>query len=166
MILKKTSTNYSINNALYGNTIENVGKRLKIKFMKKDNDEDFIKQLSKLNFNGTHNSYTIYNSYTFKPKEVSLDKPSYLKFAILELSKLLMSETSFDNQSYFGDKLIQFHYMVTDSFVLSMKTNNVIKDSKNLKNLSVFSSLNENHQLYITKNFLVNSLKELIKTFL
>ena len=72
--------------------------------MKKDNDEDFIKQQSKLNFNGTHKSYTNYNSYAFKPKEVFLEKPYYLKIAMLELSKLLMFETSFDSQSYFGDK--------------------------------------------------------------
>ena len=48
-----------------------------------------IKQQPKVNFDGIHKSYTNYDSYTFKQNEVLMDKPSYLGFAILELSKLL-----------------------------------------------------------------------------
>ena len=45
-----------------------------------------IKQQNQPTFNGTHKSYTNYNSYIFKQNEVFLDKPIYLDFAILELS--------------------------------------------------------------------------------
>ena len=38
-----------------------------------------------------------------------LDKPVYLGFAVLELSKLLMYETYYDKlQPYFGEKVINY----------------------------------------------------------
>ena len=55
-----------LKNAFYGKTIKNVANRLKTKFIKKDNDQEIIKQQSKLNFNGTHKSYTNYDTYLSK----------------------------------------------------------------------------------------------------
>ena len=43
-----------LNNAFYGKTMENVRNRLKIKFVKKDDFREIIKQQSKLTFNGIH----------------------------------------------------------------------------------------------------------------
>ena len=82
-----------INNAFYGKTMENVGNRLKLKFIKKDEYREIIKQQSKLTFNGIHKSYENCDIYTFKQNEVLMDKPIYLGFTVLELSKLLMYET-------------------------------------------------------------------------
>ena len=82
-----------LNNAFYGKTMENVRNRLKIKFVKKDDFREIIKQQSKLTFNGIHKSYDNYDSYTFKQNEILMDKPIYLGIAILELSKLHMYET-------------------------------------------------------------------------
>ena len=57
-----------------------------------------------------------------------MDKPIYVGFAILELSKLLMYESCYDNlQPYFGQTIIQLHSTDTDSFILSMKLQNNIK---------------------------------------
>ena len=85
-----------LNNAFYGKTMENVRNRLKIKFIKKDDYREIIKQQSKLTFNGIHKSYENCDSYTFKQNEVLMDKPIYLGFSVLELSKLLMYETYYD----------------------------------------------------------------------
>ena len=61
-----------------------------------------------------------------------MDKPIYLGFAVLELSKLHMYETYFDKlQPYFAQVKIQLHYMDTNSFVLSVNTKDFIKDLKN-----------------------------------
>ena len=79
-----------LNNAFYGKTMENVRNRLKIKFIKKDDHREILKQQFKLTFNGIHKSYDNCDSYTFKQKEVLMDKPIYLRFSVLELSKLLM----------------------------------------------------------------------------
>ena len=79
-----------LNNAFYGKTMENVRNRLKIKFIKKDDYREIIKQQSKLTFNRINKSYENCDSYTFKQNEVLMDKPIYLGFTVLELSKLLM----------------------------------------------------------------------------
>ena len=42
--------------------------------------------------------------------------------------------------------------MDTDSFVLSVKTTDIIKDLKNLKDLFDFSDLDKNHEIYSNKN--------------
>ena len=82
-----------LNNAFYGKTMENVRNRLKIKFIKKDDYREIIKQQSNLTFNGIHKSYDNCDSYTFKQNEVLMDKPIYLGFSVLDLSKLHMYET-------------------------------------------------------------------------
>ena len=108
--------------------MENVRNRLKIKFVKKDNYREIVKQQSKLTFNGIDKSYEKCDSYTFKQNEVLMDRPIYLGFTVLELSKLLMYETFYDIlQPYFGRENIQLHYMDTDSFVLSVNTKDIIK---------------------------------------
>ena len=71
-----------LNNAFYGKTMENVRNRLKIKFIKKDDYREIIKQQSKLTFNGIHKSYENCDSYTHKQKEVLMDKPIYLGFSV------------------------------------------------------------------------------------
>ena len=142
-----------LNNAFYGKTMENVRNRLKIKFIKKDDYREIIKQQSKLTFNGIHKSYENCDSYTFKQNEVLMDKPIYLGFTVLELSKLLMYETYYDKlQPYFRQENIQLHYMDCDSFVLSIETENIINDLKNLEDLFDFSNLNKNHELFSNKN--------------
>ena len=101
-----------LNNAFYGKTMENVRNRLKIKFFKKDNYREIIKQQSKLTVNGIHKSYENCDSYAFKKTEVLMDKPVYLGFTVLELSKLLMYETYYDKlQPYFVQENIQLHYI-------------------------------------------------------
>ena len=82
-----------------------------------------------------------------------MDKPIYLGFSVLKLSKLLMYETYYDKlQPYFGQKNIQLHYMDTDSFVLSVNTNDIIKDLKNLEDIFDFINLDENHEIFSIKN--------------
>ena len=142
-----------LNKAFYGKTMENVRNRLKSKFIKKDNYKKIIEYQSKLTFSGIHKSYENCDSYTIKQNEVLMDKPIYLGFTVLELSKLLMYETYYDKlQPYFGQENIQLHYMDCDSFVLSIETQNIINDLKNLENLFDFSNLNKNHELFSNKN--------------
>ena len=52
-----------------------------------------VKMQSKLTFNGIYKSYNIYDSYAVKQIELLMDKPIYLMFFVLELSKILMYET-------------------------------------------------------------------------
>ena len=82
-----------------------------------------------------------------------MDKPIYLGFTVLELSKLHMYETYYDIlQPYFGIENIQLHYIDTDSFVLSLNTKNIIQDLHNMKEYFDFSNLNKDHELFSIVN--------------
>ena len=142
-----------LSNSFYGKNMEKVRNRIKIEFIRKDDTDKIIKQQSELTFNGIHKSNENYDSYTFKQNEVLMDKPMYLGFSVLELSKLLMYETLYDQiQTYFGLENLHLQYIDCDSFVLSVKTKDIIKDLKNLEDLFDFSNLNENHELFSSKN--------------
>ena len=85
-----------------------------------------------MTFAGIHKSYENCDSYLFKKNEVKMEKPFYLGFAVLELSMLHMYETNYNKlQPYFGQENIQLHYIDTDASVLSMNTEEIIKDIKN-----------------------------------
>ena len=133
--------------------MENVRNRLIIKFIKKYDYGEIIKQQSKFTFNGIHKSYEICDSYTFKQTDVLMDKPIYLRFSVLELRKFLMYETYYNIlQPYFGQENIQLPYMDTDSFVLSVNTRDIIEDSKNLEYIFDFSNLDKDHEIFSNKN--------------
>ena len=103
--------------------MENIRNRIKAEVIKIGVTDKIVKQQSKLTFNAIHNSYENYDSYTFKQNEVLMDKPIYVGFSVLEMSKIFLYETYYDIlQQYFGQKKIQLHYMDTDRFVLSVNT--------------------------------------------
>ena len=132
--------------------MENARNRIKVEFIKKDDTDKTIKQ-SKLTFNGIHKINGNNDSYIIKQNEILMDKPIYLGFSVLQLSKFLMYETNYDKlQPYFKQEDIQLHYMDTDSFVLNVNTKDIIKDLKPLEDLFDFSNSNENHELFKNKN--------------
>ena len=78
-----------------------------------------------------------------------MDKAIYVSFAILELH---MYETYYYTlQPYFGKENSQLHYIDTDGMILSMKTENIINDLKNLGDIFDFSNLDEHHELFSEK---------------
>ena len=120
--------------AAFRKFLENIRNRSELELIKKDNIEKTINRQSKLTFNGIQESYENYDSYTFKQNQVVMDKAIYVGFSILELSGLHMYETYYDVlQPSFGQEKLQLHYIDTDGMILSMKTENIIKDLKNLK---------------------------------
>ena len=82
-----------------------------------------------------------------------MDKPIYLGFTVLELSKLHMYETYYDIlQPYFGQENLRLVYLDTDSFVLSLNTQDIVNDLTNLEDIFDFSNLDKNHELFSNKN--------------
>ena len=55
-------------------------------------------------------------------------------------------------QPYFGLENLHLHYMDTDSFILSVNTNDIIKYLKNLEDIFDFSNIDENLELFSNKN--------------
>ena len=83
-----------------------LGIDVKENYLQKSDTDKIIKQQSKLTFNGVHKSYENCDSYTFKQNDVLMDKPVYLAFSVLELSKLHMYETYYDKLQPYLDKKI------------------------------------------------------------
>ena len=81
-----------------------------------------------------------------------MDKPIYLVSAVLKLSKLHIYETYYDKlQPYSGQEKLQLQYLDTDSFILSVRTKDIVKDLKNLEDKFDFSNL-VSHELFSNKN--------------
>ena len=76
-----------------------------------------------------------------------MNKPTFVGFARLELSKLHMNETYYDDlQPSFGQQKLQLHFKDTDGLILSLKTQIFIKDLKILEDIFDFSKVDENHE--------------------
>ena len=84
---------------------------MRLEFIEKFDYRKFIKQQSKLTFNGIHKPYENCDSYSIKQNEILKDKPIYLGFAVLELSKMLMYETYYDKLQPFLDSKF-FNYNI------------------------------------------------------
>ena len=64
-----------------------------------------------------------------------------------------MYERYYDKlQPYFGKKNIQLLYIDTGTFVISVNTEDVIKNLKTLEAIFDISNLDENHELFSNKN--------------
>ena len=71
-----------------------------------------------------------------------------------------MYETYYDKlQPYFGQENIQLHYIDTDTFVLSVNTEYIIKYLKILEDIFDFSNLDEIHELFCNKNKVIGNFK-------
>ena len=82
-----------------------------------------------------------------------MNKPIFVGFAILGLSKLHMYETYYDKlQPYFRQENLQLYYIDTDGMTLSMRTENIIRNLKNLEDMFDFKNLDENHEIFSNKN--------------
>ena len=80
--------------SFFGKTMEDVRNRIKVEFVENTNERKILQFQSRLDFNGIHKSYQDYDTYTFNSNVVKMEKSIYLGFCILELSKLLMYETT------------------------------------------------------------------------
>ena len=141
-----------MNNAFFGKTIENVRYRTNIELIPHTEIERIIKRQSKLSFKGLAQHYKDFSLYENDKEIVTFDKPIYLGFTVLELSKLLMYEFYYHKlQPYYKEK-VKLHCMDTDFFILSIKTNNLSEDLKIFKDDFDFSELDKDQPLYDTTN--------------
>ena len=80
----------------FGKFLENVRSRFRLEIIKRVDIKKIFKQQSKLVFNGIHKSYENCVNYTFKKKEIVMDKATYVGFTVFEISKLHMYQTYYD----------------------------------------------------------------------
>ena len=141
-----------MNNAFFGKTIENVRERVNLEIITHTNNDQIIKRQSKLSFKEINMHYSTFSLNKFDKEKTVFDKPVYLGFCVLKLSKLLMYEFYYHKLQPYYNNNVKLHYMDTDSVILSIETGDLIKDWEYFKNDFDFSELDKNHELYDTIN--------------
>ena len=139
-----------MNNAFFGKTMENVRDRTNLEFIDHSQIDQIIKRQSKLSFKGIVDHYSKFSVYKFDKEKTVFDKPIYLGFTVLELSKLLMYEFYYNKLQPYWKQSLQLHYMDTDSFILSFDRNHqeLINFLQQNKDEFDFSELDKSHELY------------------
>ena len=156
----KAKTNFEkdlyklMNNAFFGKTMENVRDRVNLEFSDHSQIQQMIKRQFKLSFKGIVDWYSVFSVYKFDKEKTVFDKPIFLGFTVLELSKLLMYEFYYNTLEPHWQNKVQVLYMDTDSFVLSFDSQleNLIEFLKQNKDEFDFSELDNAHQLYNPTN--------------
>ena len=125
-----------MNNSVYRKTMENLRKRINVRLV--NNAKDYKKYVSKPSF--VSQMIFIKNfvaTHEIKPI-LKLDKPIYVGFSILDLSKLLMYEFHYKYIGRKYDNCAKLFYLQTDSLVYEIERN-VYEDFYGEKNLFDFS---------------------------
>ena len=138
-------------NSVYGKTIESLNNRKQVKIV--NNPTEFTKLISRPNYD----RHIIINKdlaiVLFNPESVRVDKPYYIGFSILEISKYIMYDFFYNVlRPYFGDDGVDLLYSDTDSLAIKIKTRNLLFDLQNLKSNMDFSNLNKEHPLFSNEN--------------
>lgn len=140
-----------LNNAFFGKTMESVRKRIRVVLI--DSARAHTWQTSKPGFK----RFTIFDDNLVgielvKPK-VILDKPIYVGFSVLELSKLHMFEFHYDvmKKKYPLDKSV-LCFTDTDSFLYEIKSTDIYHDLGEMAEHFDFSNYPIGHPLHSTVN--------------
>lgn len=139
-----------MNNAVYGKTVENVEKRVNVKLV--NHWENRRKRLgirdliASLNFENISIFTENLAAVQLKKTSVIYNKPIYVGFTVLDLSKYLMYEFYYDFMYKNFTQNFKLCYMDTDSFVFNIKTDDWYEFIKH--NLDRFdtSNFNKNNQ--------------------
>ena len=109
------------NNAVYGKTMENMRKRMKVRVT--TTEKEFLKYASRPTYIN-HNIYGKDFVVIHEKKELlTLNKPIYVGCTVLELRKLVMYEFYY-NFLKKKCKNVKLSYMDTDSFILEITNEN------------------------------------------
>jgi len=138
-------------NSVYGKTIESLVNRKQVKIVK--DPSVFTSLVTKSNYD----RHIIINKdlviVLMNPEAVKVDKPYYIGFSILEISKYIMYDFFYNVlRPYFGDDGVDLLYSDTDSLAIKIKTSNLFTDLQNLKSNMDFSNLNPLHPLFSNEN--------------
>ena len=140
-----------MNNAIFGESMENVLNRSDIKLIN-NNPEKLLKLIKQPNF---QNAYQISNRLALvelKPIKTVFNKPIYMGTVILETSKLHMYQFCYDHLKVkYGNK-IQLIYTDTDSFVIEVETDDIYKDVLQDNHLYDFSDYPKDHPNFSLTN--------------
>ena len=125
-----------LNNCIYGKSVENTRRRINVKLV--NGRKTYQKTINKPNFISQKIFDKSFVAVHCSKKVLTLNKPIYVVFCILELSKLLMCQFHYDYflKTFNNAKLL---FTDTDSLVYEIKGNNVYDQCFKDKHLFDFS---------------------------
>ena len=137
-------------NSVYGKTMENLRKRINVRLV--NNKKDFLKYTSRL----THITHKIFDKSYAAIREIkpvlTLNKPIYVGYAVLELSKWLMYDFYYDFLKKIDAELL---FNETDSLTYEIKSEDVYESlSASICLISV--------TIQKIQNFLIRLIKKLL----
>ena len=115
-----------MNNAVFGKTMENLRKHRDVKLVTADKRRNQL--VSEPNYHTTKWFSEIVLAIEMKKTKVKMNKPIYLGFSMLEISKILMYEFCYDYMKPKYGNNVKLCYMDTDSFIMHIKTEDFYKD--------------------------------------
>ena len=114
-----------MNNAVFGKTMENVRKHRDIKLVKTDKGRNQLS--SEPNYHATKHFPENFMAIKMKKTKVKMNKPIYLGMSILDISKTLMYQFSYDYIKPKYQDRAKLCYMDTDNFANYIKIEDFIK---------------------------------------
>ena len=135
-------------NSVYGKAMENVRKRINVRLV--NNEKDFLKYTSRPTY-VTHKLFDEDYATIHKIKPVlKLNKPTYVGFTVLDLSKWNMYDFHYNFiKKNFNAKLL---FTDTDSLTYEIKSENVCEDFFKWKDLFDFSNYSKDSKFYDDAN--------------
>ena len=118
-----------MNNAVFGKTMENIRKHRNIKLVTTDKKRNKI--VSEPNYHMINYISEDLSIIEMNKARVKMNTPIYLGLSILDISKILMYEFSYDYIKPKYNNKVKLCYMDTDNFIMSIKTNDFYKDIAN-----------------------------------
>lgn len=154
-----------MNNSVFGKTQENLRNRVSVEVI--TNREKALKRICKPNFK---RSMTVHENlviiHTVK-STLELNKPLYVGFSVLELSKLCMYEFHYKKMVPRYKDNLKLCFSDTDSLLYEVETDNIYDDILTDSNSYDFSDYPINHKNYSVKNKkVVGKFKDELKSIL
>ena len=118
-----------MNNSVFGKTMENIRKHRDIKLVTTGKKRS--KLVSEPNYHTINLISEDLSIIEMTKTKVKMNKPIYLGFSILEISKTLMYQFWYDYMKPKYDNNVKLCYMDTDSFIMNIKRNDFYKDISN-----------------------------------
>ena len=139
-----------MNNAVFGKTMENLRKRVNVKLV---ND---VKQLKKLTASPSFDYFRIFTNelvaVNMKKPSLYLNRPIYVGFGILDLSKTLMYEFHYNYIKTKYDDKATLLFTDTDSLCYGIRTDDIYRDMQEDADLFDTSEYPPDHFLYSMQN--------------
>lgn len=139
-----------LNNSIYGKTIENLRKRRNIELCQNE------RRAKRLTDSPAIKHFKIFNEDLVAVERVKqsvlMNRPTYVGFTILELSKVIMYQFHYQHIKQIFKENASLLFTDTDSLTYHIKTEDLFEDMKKYEDFYDFSDYPKNHILYSEKN--------------